>query len=93
MANLVFAGNVQSQVKRQAENLAATLLANAGPVEILGPSPCPLSRLRGKSRYQLLLKAADRAALRTLLNVVEGQQKNVSSGVGLVIDIDPIDMF
>ncbi len=93
LANLIFTGNVQSQVKQQAEKLAAVLQANANAVEVLGPSPCPLSRLRGKSRYQLLLKTADRGSLRTMLNIVESEKKQVSSGVGLFIDVDPIDMF
>lgn len=93
LANLVFAGNNLPQVKIQAESMAATLLLHAGPVEVLGPSPCPLPRLRGKSRFQILLKTTDRRALRQILNLLEGLQGQVTKGVGLTVDVDPIDMF
>jgi len=93
IANLVFAGNHLSQVKAAAESVAAVLMPQAGTVEVLGPSPCPLARLRGKSRLQILLKAADRKAIRHLLGIVEMQQSRLKSGVGLFIDVDPIDMF
>lgn len=93
LVNLVFVGNNLLQVKAQAEHLVSVLLPQAGPVEVLGPSPCPLARLRGKSRYQVLLKSTDRKALRTLLVVAERQQDATRAGVALYIDVDPVDMF
>ena len=76
-----------------AERLAADLSRVAGAVEILGPSPCPLARLRGKSRFQILLKSTDRPALRRLLPQLENLSRQISKGVGLVMDVDPLDMF
>lgn len=93
LANLVFVGNNLAQVKSQSESMATILQSHAGTVEVLGPSPCPLARLRGKSRFQVLLKSADRKALRKLLGVVEAEQGRVRSGVGLYIDVDPVEMF
>lgn len=93
LANLVFSGNNTTQVKAAADSLAATLSSQAGPVDVLGPSPCPLARLRGKSRIQILLKTIDRKALRRLLTVVESSKNSTYNGVGLSIDVDPIDMF
>ena len=91
--NLVFSGNNQQQVKSVAAQVAAELLTAAGSVEVLGPSPCPLARLRGKSRFQILLKAAQRSALRELVKKVEQFENKALKGVGLYIDVDPIDMF
>ncbi len=67
LINLVLSGNNSGQVKGAAEQLASRLATAAGPVEVLGPSPCPLARLRGKSRVQILLKSSERPALRRLL--------------------------
>lgn len=93
LVHLLLAGNSQHLVKAAAEQLAVALVSIAGSVEVLGPSPCPLSRLRGKSRYQLLLKAVDRSGLRALINFAENYKSKVTKGVGLTIDVDPIDML
>lgn len=93
LIHLVLSGNQQQRVKQQAEQLAALLMPESDQVELLGPSPCPLARLRGKSRYQLLLKANDRAPLRRILKFVELVEKKLLNGVGLSIDVDPVDML
>jgi len=93
LVHLVLSGNQQHEVKTRSEQLAEQLVAIAGDVEVLGPSPCALSRLRGKSRYQILLKALERPPLRSLLNHIEEYQTQRLKGVGLYIDVDPIDML
>ena len=41
----------------------ASTASGLGKLEVLGPAPAPLSRLRGRYRYQLLLKSLNEAAL------------------------------
>ena len=60
-------------------------------VEVLGPAPCLLGHLRGKSRFQILLRAPRRAPLHQALEALE--QLRLPSAVRLVVDVDPIDMF
>lgn len=91
LANLVLAGNVEHLVRQAAEDLACHLNQPGNAVEILGPSPCPLFRLRGKNRIQLLLKAAIRRDLHRILDQVE--RWKIPPGLGLSIDVDPLDMF
>ncbi len=91
LANLVFSGIGEQKVQKVAEALTAYLFDVGGPVEILGPSPCPLFRLRGKHRVQILLKAEKRSQLKRLLDYVEHWK--VPTGVSLTIDVDPLDMF
>jgi len=93
LVNLVFSGNNNNQVQAAAIQFANHLLHIAKSVEVLGPSPCPLSRLRGKSRYQILLKSAARPALRQLLNRLDDRIKQLPKQVSLNIDVDPIDML
>lgn len=93
LVNLIFSGNNGDQVNSSATRLARHLQAVAGDVEILGPSPCPLTRLRGKYRYQILLKSPSRPPLRRLLVAVDSAATELPRQVAIHIDIDPLDMF
>lgn len=93
LVNLVFSGNNNPQVQTAAKQFGHYLSGIAKTVEVLGPSPCPLARLRGKSRHQILLKAAARPELRRLLNRLDERIKQLPRQVTLHIDVDPIDML
>ncbi len=92
LTNLVFSGNDTVQVAQEANRLASELLSMAGEAQVLGPAPCPLSRLRGKSRVQLLLKADSRHGMRRILTLLQ-QRRKTTAGVGLTVDVDPMDML
>jgi primosomal protein N' (replication factor Y) len=93
LVNLVLAGNEAERVGRAALRLGEALAQAAGEVEVLGPAPCPLARLRGKSRQQILLKAAARLPLRQLLGQLATWRSAVPPGVKLTVDVDPVDML
>ncbi len=93
LANLILAGNSNQQVKTAAEQLGHYLRQQAATVDVLGPSPCPLPRLRGKSRFQILLKATQRPALHRLLASLDSYQRRMPKQVTLAIDVDPLDML
>lgn len=61
-------------------------------VRILGPSPAPLAMLRGRKRYQCLLKAPDWAAVRAVYAAV----RQALAGPGdmrVELDLDPVNML
>lgn len=93
LVNLVFSGNNNQQVQATAQKFCNHLVGIANSVEVLGPSPCPLARLRGKSRHQILLKAMVRPELRRLLNSLDDIIRQLPRQVTLHIDVDPIDML
>ena len=93
LINLVLSGNDADKVARVANDVAATLNRVAQDAEVLGPAPCALARLRGKTRFQILLKAEKRLPLHRMLQHVTGKASPVPSGVRMNIDIDPIDML
>lgn len=93
LINLVLAGNDEPKVLRAAAALASGLQQISGDAEVLGPAPCPLARLRGKSRVQILLKASQRPSLRRLLAGLPELRKKIPAGVVLSVDVDPVDMF
>jgi primosomal protein N' (replication factor Y) len=93
LINLVMSGNDGVLVADGAEKLAAALRGSERNLEVLGPAPCPLARLRGKHRFQLLLKSQERAPLRRLLGQIALLRRKVAAGLTLSVDIDPLDML
>lgn len=79
----------QSRIDSAAEYLRP--LAASHAVEVRGPAPCPLARLRDRYRFHLLLKAADREAIRAVLREAWPQiQKRIG---GIAVDVEPIDLL
>ena len=79
------------KVEQLAQELAAILkseVATAGDgVSLLGPAEAPLSRLKGRSRWQLLLRAKTVRTLHRLLRLALGHK--VPSGLRVHADVDP----
>lgn len=59
--------------------------------DILGPVPAPLQRLKGKHRWQLLLKGRRMKPLHGLLHRLEGEMASLTRGgrVRIFFDVDP----
>lgn len=73
-----------------AQRLATVLRASSpADVEVLGPAPAPLARLRGQWRVQVLVKAQDRGALRRGL----AQLPRPHAQVKRILDVDPYSML
>jgi primosomal protein N' (replication factor Y) (superfamily II helicase) len=62
-------------------------------VEVLGPAPAPITRLRAKYRFRILLKAKQRSHLRTTLQAIAHLLPKVDHRVRVVIDVDPVSML
>ncbi len=79
----------RSRIEAAAEMLRP--LAASYEVEVRGPAPCPLARLRDRYRFHLLLKAGSRAAIRAVLAEAWPQvQKRIG---GIAIDVEPVDLL
>ena len=74
--------------------VAARIKQGAGQagVQVLGPAPAPLRQLRGRIRYQCLIKAPDRASIRGLCKPLFTSFRD-SSGLRLSLDLDPVQML
>jgi len=96
LINLLFEGEQEEAVKKRAMSLAAKgklLLRHLKQTTILGPAPSPLPRLRGKFRWQLLLKGPDLEELHSLCASLEQEQANLGGAVKLSVDVDPENML
>ena len=99
LVNLRLDGRDAAAVERAARELAAQVRRRARALglaadRVLGPAPPPLERVRGRYRWQILLRNADVRALRALARFARGAAGPGSrSRPRLVIDVDPYSML
>ena len=94
LAAVRLAGNSEARVRGAAEraaSLARRLAAAGEALDVLGPAPAPLARIRGKHRWQLLLRAGDHAPLHRAGTAL--QSSHQTGGVQMAIDIDPVALL
>ena len=92
-------GSKRDQVESRAKAAAATLRAIqqrdqafANTIEILGPAPAPIQRLRNRYRWQILLKGKKDSPLLQLARQARENLPN-SRSVRLRVDVDPYNML
>jgi primosomal protein N' (replication factor Y) len=90
-------GPEEGPTRRVALELAgaarATSAVSSGEVRVVGPAAAPLSRLRGRYRFQVLLRARERRALRASLAALIPARDRLAGQVRIVIDVDPVQMM
>jgi primosomal protein N' (replication factor Y) len=64
-------------------------------IAVLGPAEAPIAKLRGKYRWQVLIKAKRAFLAQELLRVAKksSEQGLKSRGVQLILDVDPYQMM
>jgi primosomal protein N' (replication factor Y) len=77
----------------QALAQAVTSQTGEGEPELLGPAPAPIARLRGKHRFQLLLKGADAQALHAAAQRLLAAAAKLPNGVQASVDAFPVNML
>ena len=95
MANVVFTDESEDEARKRGYRMANVLRAHLGNdagVTLLGPVACPLSRLRGRYRWHLALRAP---AKETLLALLRAALADLTAGerLGLSLDMDPLSML
>ncbi len=70
-----------------------TAVRTSARVEILGPAPAPLQRLRNRWRFRLMLRALDRSSLRAVLVPLDRARGTLSGRVRSAIDVDPVQLL
>jgi len=89
---------VDETVARQvAERLAAyartTPEGRRRDVEIVGPAPAPIARLRGRYRFRVMLRAETRGPLRAVLFQLAEERERVPRKARVALDVDPLSML
>ncbi|MBU4117231.1 MAG: primosomal protein N' [Proteobacteria bacterium] len=95
LINLVLDGEQEEAVQNRAMALATKgkELRRYQKTAILGPAPAPLARLRGRFRWQILLKGPMLEELHGLCLELEQEQARLGGAVNLSVDVDPENML
>lgn len=94
MIALLFRGEKLEMVERAAADcgrLLEEVIAPLAGTRMQGPAPAPLARIKGVWRYQILLRSAQRTALRKAVEEVIVPRK--WKGVDVAVDVDPINIL
>jgi primosomal protein N' (replication factor Y) len=95
-------GNNKGKTEKAAQRLSVDIRGilagwpkRGKEIQVLGPVEAPISRLKGKYRWQILIKSKSVSLLKHLLTGVEKSSRKVlqSSGVHLILDVDPYQMI
>jgi primosomal protein N' (replication factor Y) len=91
---VVISGTAEKAVEKGAHDAARSLREERQLLkiraEILGPAPAPLAKVRGRFRWQILLKARNRSELKRLLSTFQ-REWNPARVLRTIIDVDPVD--
>lgn len=101
LACLKFQGNHKEKTERTVHDVHEMLMrmvnrqpGGGSPIRILGPVEAPIFRIKGKYRWQILIKCRRVSLLGQLLQELEERSKRAlgATGVQLIFDMDPYQM-
>jgi len=99
LTNVVISGTDQAVVQEAAESAAAWTIAlinsSGAQVELTGPAPCPIDRIRGRWRWHLLLRSTSAAALGNVCRelATNFDVKPGRADIRLILDRDPVSLL
>jgi primosomal protein N' (replication factor Y) len=91
LIRMVFRSRNADKARQAAEDFSRPLQGAAG-VEVLGPAECPLAVIAGNSRTQVLLRAAQFAAVHAAAHSAL-RAFTPTAGVYLEVDVDPVSLL
>jgi primosomal protein N' (replication factor Y) len=99
LAQAILSGTEEDRVAAGAHRLVEGLRSEEGfdaaraPFEILGPAPAPIARLRGRYRFQILLKGVAEATVREAARRLQRHALRLDRAVRVSVDLQPIHML
>jgi len=87
--------NMSQRVARGARGVLERWPKRGSEIQVLGPAEAPLAKLRGKYRWQILVKCKRAELLHYFLREMDALTRKVlrGSGVSLIVDVDPYQML
>lgn len=81
---------VRTTAHRLAERAHMTARQEHIEVALMGPSEAPLARLKGRTRWHVWFRAAERKPLRRLLRLTVGPEIGQTGRTRVSVDVDPV---
>ena len=98
LAQLLLSGKEEARVEQAARELVRLARdppdseSGEGAVEVLGPAPAPISRIRDRFRWQILL-LGEAAAIREMARELSQHGRHSFSGITTRVDLSPLSML
>ncbi|MCS7034676.1 MAG: primosomal protein N' [Phycisphaerae bacterium] len=64
----------------------------AGPITVRGPMPCPIARIAGYFRYQIVISSPSPGPLQQVLAALRGAGR-LTRGERIAVDVDPVSLL
>lgn len=97
LVQIQFSGRIQNLVQKVCRQFSQQLqehLKTKMGIKILGPAPALLEKIRGKYRWQILIKTSQYEQLRqTIEDFIPQLNKGVPRAVQWAIDVDPMGIY
>ena len=96
MIRIIFRGESEPRTQALAEEVANVMreyfASKEANVRLLGPTPAPIARLRGRFRFHMFCQSDDKAVMQQAVRRAETTVKTPDD-VQWLADVDPLDML
>jgi primosomal protein N' (replication factor Y) len=94
IVNFRFSGTDENEIKsfiKKCEIFTKKAISKLNPnaIELLGPSQCPIYKIKNRYRFQMLLKSENIKLLHGLSKGINGEFAKQKSNIRIQLDIDP----
>ncbi len=98
LVSLTVKGTSENKVRKDTiilANMITTYLSTqTKTIELIGPGPCPLDKIRNKFRWRIIIKSKNRKNLEKLMQNIRGYWAKIPhKNETLSVDLDPVDMM
>lgn len=97
MISFHFRGENESDVQKSACTIAAMIRKvnreKGHKIEVLGPAPSPIDKIKNNYRWQVLIKSNQYENLHGICYQVDASRKVLSGTTKMIIDVDPDNMM
>lgn len=97
MGRLLVTGGIEKDVARISRILADWCRQWFGAEnqtgQVIGPTPAPLSKLKGRYRWHVIIKVPQRSTLQALFAYIRKRAYDIRENVRLSLDIDPMSLL
>jgi primosomal protein N' (replication factor Y) len=93
LVNLVVTGEEEQEVTQTAHSLAESVrrLAQGRGIDVLGPAPAPIARLRKRYRWHLLVRGPALEVQEAVREAIAGMVRRETCTVA--VDVDPVSLM
>lgn len=82
-----------SAAHRLAQVAVEAIRRSGEALRLLGPAPAPISKLKGRVRWQMLFKGPTPRSLQPLAEAIERERPHLRGQVRAALDVDPLSML